>query len=173
MKPSCILPRQDRPLALAAAKLLGAGFADVTADLRLIDAADLVAYIRLGQFANIGDLVNSSVELFFKEGTLSFGWSADAQIQWDRQPKISLDMEFRHMSVTVFFNLNLNARHGAVTVRRILFETPANGADIAGNMRALADALADARLPVPRKRRSPLESTSQRRLGIRRDLRSF
>lgn len=159
MKPSCcILPEQNRAQALAAAKILCAGLDDVAADLRLIDTADLVAYVRAGQFANIGDLVDSSAELFFKQGTLSFGWSAEVTIRWDRPPKISLAMEFRHRAVTVFFDLTLTARHGTVCVRRVLFDAPDTAG--AGAMRSLDEAFADARLPVPRKRPSPLRSAS-------------
>lgn len=156
----CMMPAQDRAQGLAAAKILGRSLAEVAADLRLIDAADLVAYIRLGQFANIGDLVNSSAELFFKEGTLSFAWAAEAEVRWGSPPKISLDMEFRHREVTVFFNFTLRARQGIVAVHRVLFDDPAAAQDAESGLRWLSEALADARLPVPRTRPTPKPSAS-------------
>jgi len=49
------------------ANALGAAFEPV-AELRLVDVADFLAYIHAEKFANIQDIVNSSVELFFKTG---------------------------------------------------------------------------------------------------------
>lgn len=45
----------------------------VAAELRLSDVVDWILYIHGGQFANIQDLGNSSVELFFKPDALSYG----------------------------------------------------------------------------------------------------
>ena len=44
-------------------KALADGLRDVAAELRLIEATDLVAFLRTEQFANIANLVNSSSEL--------------------------------------------------------------------------------------------------------------
>ena len=58
-------------------KVLADGIKEVASELRLIDATDLVAFIRTEQFGNIGALVSSSAELYFRPGTLRFGQSGD------------------------------------------------------------------------------------------------
>ena len=67
-------------------KALADGLRDVAAELRLIDATDLVAYLRTEQFGNIANLVNSSTELYFRPGTLAFGLSGDVQLKWGETP---------------------------------------------------------------------------------------
>ncbi|SDR62844.1 hypothetical protein SAMN05519103_08136 [Rhizobiales bacterium GAS113] len=132
---------------LAREKALAEGVKKVAAELRLVDLVDFITYIRTEQFANIEDIVNSSVELLFKPGTLTFGWGADLRVDWGEPPQIMLDMEFRHMSVTVFFGLALEAHHASVEIRYVSFEDAADDPEV--NTRRLAEAIADARLSVP------------------------
>lgn len=127
-------------------KALAEGIKEIAAELRLIDVADFIAYIRTEQFANIEDLVNSSAELFFKDGTLSFGWSANLDVKWGCPPTILLDMEFRHMAVSVFFNLMLRSMNGGVDIQHISFENASGDPD--EDTKRLVEAIADARLPA-------------------------
>ena len=127
-------------------KALAEGVKKVAAELRLVDLVDFITYIRTEQFANIEDIVNSSVELLFKPGTLTFGWGADLVVDWSEPPQILLDMEFRNLAVTVFFGLMLAASHASIDIRYISFED-ASG-DPAENTRRLVEAIADARLPA-------------------------
>jgi hypothetical protein len=133
-------------------KALAEGVRDVASELRLIDAADLIAFIRTEQFANIANLVISSTELYYKPGTLSFGRSADIDVTWSGKPRISLDMEFHHMRVSVYFRLLLEAVQAAVEIHFIDFEAGSPNPD--ENTRALIAAIANARLapPIPRRR---------------------
>jgi len=136
----------EREMALAD------GLRDVASELRLIDAADLIAFIRTEQFANIGNLVNSSTELYYKPGTLSFGQSADIDVKWGGAPVIALDMEFHHMQVSVYFRLLLEALQAAVEINYINFDGPA--ADPGENTGRLIAAISDARFaPLVRGRR--------------------
>jgi len=66
--------RDERSKLLACA--LAAAFEPVAAELRLVDAADYIAYIHQEKLANIRDIVSSSTELFFQPGTLAFGWGS-------------------------------------------------------------------------------------------------
>jgi hypothetical protein len=132
-------------------KALADGLRDVASELRLIDAADLIAYIRTEQFANIANLVNSSTELYYKPGTLSFGQSADIDVKWGGTPTIALDMEFHHQQVRVYFRLLLEALQAGVEITYISFDRPSAGPD--ENTERLVAAIADARFaPVPRLR---------------------
>src|SRR5262245_66446014 len=102
--------------AIEREKALADGLRDVAAELRLIDAADLIAYIRTEQLGNIANLVNSSTELYYKPGTLRFGASGDIDVKWGGTPSISLDMEFHHMQVSVYFRLQLQALQAGVDI---------------------------------------------------------
>jgi hypothetical protein len=127
-------------------KALADGLKDVAAELRLVDVVDLITFIRTENHPNIGDLVNSSVELFFKEDTLRYGWAAEVDLKWGSTPSIMLDMEFRHLRVTVFFKLILESLHAAVDLHYVSFESPSpNPGD---NTSHLIRAIADAKLPA-------------------------
>src|SRR5262245_56396089 len=69
-------------------KALGDGLKEVASELRLVDVVDLVTYIRNEQFANVGDLVSSSVERFFKPDTLRYGSAGDVDLNWGTQPSV-------------------------------------------------------------------------------------
>ena len=83
------MQRQGNTYTLEREKALADGLRDVAAELRLIDAADLIAFIRTEQFANIANLVNSSTELYYKPGTLSFGRSGDIDVEVGRRRRPS------------------------------------------------------------------------------------
>jgi len=125
--------------------MLADSLSDVTADLRTIDLVDLVSFIRLESHTAIEDLIHSSVELFFKQGSLISAWTAGVDMAWESPPVVTLGMEFRHPAVSVFFDLSLRGRVDGVVVRGILFEETV--ADAGGGLRLLAGAIAESRLP--------------------------
>lgn len=137
LKDACDAIRQ-REIAMADA------VKEVASELRLIDSADFVAFIRTERFANIRQLVNSSTELFYKPGTISFGQSADVVLNWGSAPTIVLDMEFHHRPVQVYFRLVLEALQAAVEIDYITFEQASP--DPEENTRSLIRAIDDARL---------------------------
>jgi hypothetical protein len=106
--------REDHVELLANA--LHAAFESVAAELRLIDAGDFIAFIHDEKFANIQDIVNSSVELFFRPGAVSFGWGVEYELDWNSSPAFSLDMEFRPSSVWLVFKLILRALQTEVKI---------------------------------------------------------
>lgn len=97
---------------------------DLAAELRLVEPADYVSYIRMEQYSSLEDIINSSSELLFQPGAISFGWGADINLSWERRPAISLDMEFRHDAVTVFFSLALSGDRDRASIRMITFDQP-------------------------------------------------
>ena len=138
------MQRQGNIYTIEREKALADGLRDVASELRLIDAADLIAFIRTEQFANISNLVNSSTELYYKPGTLSFGRSGDIDVKWGATPTISLDMEFHHMQVSVYFRLLLEALQAGIEINYISFE--AGSTDPDQNTQRLIAAIANARL---------------------------
>lgn len=129
-------------------RALGQGVRELASDLRLVEPADYISFVRTERFANIANLVASSAELFFKPGTISFGHSGDVDIGWDRMPTVALDMEFRHMQVSVYFRLVLEAQKAGVEITYVAFDGAAEEPD--ANTQRLVAAIADARLiPLP------------------------
>ena len=139
----------------AIAELIQSNLKEVADELRTIDLIDIVNFIRLESFSAIEDLLQSSTELFFKEGTLTFAWMAEVEMTWGNLPTVRLGMEFRHDPVAVFFDLWVSAFDLAVRVGAVLFDGEV--ADPRQGLGHLAEALRHARLP-------------QRAVSARRDL---
>lgn len=105
----------------ARSEILADALGDTIAELRLIDAGDMIAYIRAGQWANISDLVQSSAELSFQDGALTFSYSGAFHVSWGAAPSIALDMEFQTKELTAFFTLTLGPSESAVSIKKVLF----------------------------------------------------
>jgi hypothetical protein len=134
--------RQRRPFGRE--QIIADALVDFASELRLTDAAELMAMIRNDHAANIADLVNSSTELFFKTGTLRYALSASFKAPWDTTPTVEIDMEFRHAAVCAFFRLTIGQRRAGVEIIDILFEE--RGLDDFAKAERLSDALERARL---------------------------
>jgi len=118
----------------------------VAEELRLVNVEDFIVYIHSRQFANVQDIVNSSIEPFFKPGTLSYGGAAHFELDWDRAPTIILDMEFRHRSVRAVFKLMLSSFQTGVTIEHFSVARSSGGPD--QDTARLIEAIADARTPI-------------------------
>ena len=129
------------------AEILAEALSDTIAELRLIEAGDMIAYIRTSRWANIADLVQSSTELYFEEGTLSFACSAEFQVSWANPASISLDMEFQGNGVAAFFTLTLAPQVSLVDIKTIWFSGMPLSEE--AGTRLFQRAIAEARLPPP------------------------
>ncbi len=136
--------RADDPAGLRT-RILVKAIEPVAAELRLVDVADYIAYIRFEQFANIQDIVNSSTELIFRPGALNYAWAADFELDWSHAPKVAIDMDFRHGAVSIAFTLLLSGDDVEASIAELLVD-PSSG-DPEHDTLSMADALADARLP--------------------------
>ena len=127
------------------AAILAEALGETVAELRLIEAADIIGDIRAARWANIADLLQSSAELYFKDGILVFSCAAAYAFDRANCPSIALEMEFQGAAVSAFFTLFLDRDEGVVALRHVWFATepdsPAEGT------RALARAVAAARSP--------------------------
>lgn len=115
---------------------------NVVSELRMVDVADYVAYIKLERFANISDLVASAAELYFMPGTLKLGHGGEAQVCWAMPPKIMLDLELRPRGATIYFTLLLTDRHAEIEVNYVAFDEPDD--DPQANTSFLEAAIAEA-----------------------------
>lgn len=125
-------------------QVIAAELQAVATELRLIEVEDYVAFIRVEQFANLAALVNSSTEMFFRPGTLRFGFSADAIVDWSAKPVIALDMEFHNLGVAAYFRLLLEANDFGVQMQYISFKETDRASD--GSTACLQQALSDAKV---------------------------
>lgn len=128
-------------------KLLAHNIKDVVAEICLVDANIIISYIFNNLHGNISDLIDSSTELFFSEGTLTYGHGADVNFEWGKAPAVILDMEFVHPSATVFFKLVLHGLYVGVSIQRILLSIKSGNSD--QDLRSFEAALADARTRPP------------------------
>jgi hypothetical protein len=138
------MQKQGRSYTQERERALADGIREVASELRLVDPADFVAFIRTGQFGNINNLVSSSAELYFKPETLKFGLSGEIDLNWGSTPTVSLDMEFHYMQVNIYFRLLLEALHAGIEIDYITFDDSSGDPD--ENTRRLVDAIAAARL---------------------------
>jgi hypothetical protein len=134
-------------------KALAYGIKDFVAELCLADASIIIAYICNNHHANIDDLVASSAELHFKDGTLCYGHSADVSFEWGKAPAVVLDMEFVHRSVTVFFKLVLHGFYVGIDVQRVLLSDKSGDPNL--DLQNFERALSDARLSSSRTNAGP------------------
>lgn len=111
----------------------------VVRELRLVDIADYIAFIRMEHFANVADLVDSAAELYFMPGALRMGLGGEAHVGWSGSPRIVLDLELRPEGAVVYFQLSLTATHASVEVHYVSFEKP--HAEPEKNTEYLSDAI--------------------------------
>jgi hypothetical protein len=117
---------------------------EVVSELRMVDVADYIAFIRLEHFASISDIVQSASELYLMPGTLALGHGGDARVAWEEKPSIALDLELRPEGACVYFTLHMKEEHAAVEVNYVSFDEPL--ADPHENTALLAHALDNARI---------------------------
>jgi hypothetical protein len=117
---------------------------DVVSELRMVDIADYIAFIRMERFGNISDLVDSAAELYFMPGTLRLGHGGEAHVTWTGEPRIVLDLELRPQGATVYFSLTMTAEKAAVEVNYVNFDAP--DADPEANTLSLESSLSAARI---------------------------
>jgi hypothetical protein len=146
--------KQGNDYAREREKALADGLREVASELRMVEPTDFIAYIKTEQFGNLRNLVNSSTEMFFKPGTISFGLSGEVDLEWSTSPCISLDMEFHHLGVSAYFRLVLWSLQAGVEINYVSFKNSSPEPD--ENTLRLVNAIDDARL-VPAKRDLPAE----------------
>ena len=140
---------------LCCEKLLAESLAEVATELRLVNVIDLISYVQAERYTNLEDLVNSSAELYFKQGALRYAWWGDIDVVWDALPIISLNMEFCWSGVTAFFNLRLDAARAGVDLQHLRFHSAFQdggdelGGDADERLKRLSSAIAASRLTPP------------------------
>lgn len=138
-----------QPYSAAREAIVANAIQEVADELRLIDLADYVAFIRLESMASIADIVDSAAELYYMPGTLRLGYGCEAYVTWTGKPRIVLDLELRPKGATVYFSLSLSAHHAGVEVSYITFDAPSD--DPETNSTFLTSILQKARIRKSRR----------------------
>ena len=128
-------------------KILAHGIKEVIAELCLIDANIIVTHVCNGLHANIADLVDSSAELYFREGSLSYGHSAEVDFEWGKAAAVILSMEFVHPTATTFFKLILHGCYVGITIERVLLSNKSG--DMTLDLERFGSAVREARISAP------------------------
>ena len=105
-------------------RIVSEAIKEVVGELRLVDVADYIAFMRLEHFGCVSDIVDSAAELFFMPGTFRLGNGGEAIVEWGQAPKIVFDLELRPRGATVYFSLWLSERLAGVEVNYVSFEDP-------------------------------------------------
>lgn len=92
---------------------------EVALELRSVDVIDLASYIHTLKLGNVGDLINSALELYFKPQTFVFSYSGDVELTWFGRPSVSLDMELHSAGVDVYFSLTIEALSVGVHIKHL------------------------------------------------------
>ena len=113
-----------QPHACSREVIVADAIKEVVGELRLVDVADYIAFIRLEHFSTVSDIVDSAAELYFMPGALKLGHGGEAHATWTETPRIVLDLELRPGGVTVYFALSLSAHSASVEVNYVAFDQP-------------------------------------------------
>ncbi|MGO4574306.1 hypothetical protein [Microvirga sp. 2TAF3] len=129
-------------------RVLALGIKEVVSELCLADTGILTSYVCKNLHANIEDLLDSSSELYLKEGTLRYSHVANLDFEWGNSPAAVLNLEFVHPPITVFFKLVLHGFHVGVAIQRILVSDPSGDETL--DTERFARVVTEARLiPLP------------------------
>jgi hypothetical protein len=131
---------------LACEVILAEGLKGFLSELMMINGGIMVAYINNNQHANLDDIIGSSMEHRIKPGRLSYSNHAQVDFDWGEAPSVALGMELRDERLTAFFRVVFGGEHIGVDIDGIHFVDHVGNTD--ENLRRLAAAVADARLPA-------------------------
>ncbi|WP_230533121.1 hypothetical protein [Microvirga roseola] len=101
-------------------EILACNIKDVVGDLCLADAEIIMSYVTNQLHGNMDEIVTSSVELYFKDRTLSYARAAGVTFELGVPASIVLNMEFAHGPVSVLFELVLGSRDIGVHINKVL-----------------------------------------------------
>lgn len=125
-------------------EIVARALAPVVAELRLVDAADFIAFIRLDQTAALADILAGAAELYLMPGALRLGAGSEVEASWGEAPRVFLSLEFWLSGVTVFFRLVMDTERAGVDVAYAAFASP--DVDEEANTAFLQHALEDVRI---------------------------
>jgi hypothetical protein len=106
----------------------------LAAELRLVDLADYIAYMRMERHAYIADIVRDAAELYFMPGFVEFGMDGETATDWGSPAAVTLELVLRGFRTRTHIALTLCEEHAEVKLGYIDlahgFEGRADHADL-------------------------------------------
>ena len=125
-------------------RVMARGLEDLAQELRLIDIADFISYIREDKLGHVDNLVQSAAEVVLKPGVIRFASSARVDVDWEALPRIYLDLEFINQGVRVYFTLVLERKSVSVTINSMAIAGVQLHDSAEDRTRRLVEAMTDA-----------------------------
>jgi len=126
-------------------RIIASEIEPVTSDIALLDVAFLIGFTALGKFANLASIVTSSIELTFRPSTLCFGHGGSVDVDWDRPPVVTIDMQFHSGPIQAYFRLLMSRQASVVELDFIQFGASSSSSPVENSARLL-QAMRNARI---------------------------
>jgi hypothetical protein len=131
-------------------EVLACNIKDVIADFCLTDSEIIRFYVDNQLHGNMDEMMNSSAELYFKGETLSYGHVAHVSSEAGESSCVTLDMEFAHEAVSVFFQLVFGHCYIGVKISKVVLGPKLKKSGFSPSV--FAEILTSARLmPLPHR----------------------
>lgn len=131
---------------------------DVALEIRCVDVIDLAAGLHTLKLANVGDIVNSALELHFKPNAIIFSYAGSFELGWFGRPAISLDLELHNAGVDAYFCLVIEAMGSTVHLRHV--EVDGESWQPRSGTHRFCAAVEQARLDLPGRWPSAMDSSA-------------
>lgn len=106
---------------------------DVALEIRTVDVLELVSNIHADKLGNVGDIVDSALELHFKPRLVCFGYSGSVELGWFGKPSIRLELELHNAGVDAYFCLVIDAMGSSVSLRHLMIDGEVDDAEDVDN----------------------------------------
>ncbi len=90
-------------------------------EIRLIELADFIAYLRLERHSQLADLVTAAAEMFFAPQFLELGDGSYATLDWSEQPSIYLNLVMQTAGATIYLTLTLENERANIAINYIAY----------------------------------------------------
>ena len=90
-------------------------------ELRLIELADFVAYLRLERHVPLAEMVAAAAEMFLAPQFLELGEGSYATLDWSEHPSVCLNLVMNTAGATIYLTLTLREDRANVAINYIAY----------------------------------------------------
>ena len=116
----------------------------LAAELRLVDIADYIAYLRMERYGCVADIVRDSADLYFTPGYIEFAMDGESSAEWGTAPEVTLMLLINSACAKAHIALRLCEHHAEIKLGYINFASELEAREDRGNL--LLDDIADNRM---------------------------
>ena len=96
-------------------------FANLAAELRLVDISDYIAYLRMEQYGCVADIVRDAADLYFTPGFVEFAMDGETSAEWGVAPEVTLMLVINSARAKAHVALKLCENHAEVKMGYVSF----------------------------------------------------